>query len=50
MDIIFGMDWMTQHGVILDIASRAIELNSPILGNSTLYLPFENAKILVPSL
>ena len=40
MDIILGMDWMNQYGAILDISSRAIELNSPILGNSTLYLPF----------
>jgi hypothetical protein len=39
MDIILGMDWMTRHGAILDISFRAIELNSPILGNSTLYLP-----------
>jgi len=29
MDIIFGMDWMTQHGVTLDIPSRAVEINSP---------------------
>jgi hypothetical protein len=40
MDIILGMDWMNRYGAILDISSRAIELNSPILGNSTLYLPF----------
>ena len=38
IDIILGMDWMNRHGAILDISSRAIELNSPILGNSTLYL------------
>jgi len=40
MDIILGMDWMNRHGAILDISSRAIELNSLILGNPTLYLPF----------
>jgi hypothetical protein len=40
MDIILGMDWMNRHGVILVISSRVIELNSLILGNSTLYLPF----------
>jgi len=40
MDIILGMDWMSRHGAILDLSSRAIELNSPILGSSTLYLPF----------
>jgi hypothetical protein len=32
------MDWMNRHGAILDISSRAIELNSPVFGNSTLYL------------
>ena len=39
IDIILGMDWMTRHGAIFDISSRAIELNSPFLGNYTLYLP-----------
>jgi hypothetical protein len=39
MDIILGMDWMNRHGAILDISSRAIELNSPTHGNFTLYLP-----------
>ena len=41
MDVILGMNWMTQHGVSLDIASRAIEINSPTHGNTTLYLPFQ---------
>ena len=40
MYIILEMDWMSRHGAILDISSWAIELNSPILGSSTLYLPF----------
>ena len=40
MDIILGIDWMSRHGAILDISSRAIELNLPIIGSSTLYLPF----------
>ena len=30
MDIILGMNWMTMHGVILDLSSRAVEINSPI--------------------
>ena len=30
LDIILGMDWMTRHGVALDIPSRAVEINSPI--------------------
>ena len=40
IDIILGMNWMTQHGVIIDIPARAIELNSPKYGAATLYLPF----------
>ena len=39
MDIILGMDWMKRHGVLLDISSRAVEINSPIHGHSVLYLP-----------
>ena len=29
MDVILGMDWMTQHKVWLDISSRAVEIDSP---------------------
>ena len=39
MDIILGMDWMKRHGVLLDISSRAVEINSPTHGHSVLYLP-----------
>ena len=39
MNVILGMDWMTQHGVLLDISSRAVEINSPSQGVTTLYLP-----------
>jgi hypothetical protein len=39
MDIILGMDWMNRHGVLLDISSRAVEINSPTHGHSVLYLP-----------
>ena len=39
MDIILGMDWMKRHGVLLDISSRAVEINSPTPGHSVLYLP-----------
>ena len=39
MDIILGMDWMNRHGVLLDISSRQIEINSPTHGLSVLYLP-----------
>jgi hypothetical protein len=41
MDIILGMDWMTKHKVLLDIASRVIEIDSPYNGTTTLYLPQE---------
>jgi hypothetical protein len=39
IDVILGMDWLTQHKVILDIATRMIEISSPVMGTSTLYLP-----------
>ena len=38
MDVILGMDWMTQYNVLLDISSRSIEINSPYQGTTTLYL------------
>ena len=34
MDIILGMDWMKRHGVLLDISSRAVEIDSPTHGHS----------------
>ena len=40
-DVILGMEWMNKHGVLLDISSRAIELNSPTCGKSVLYLPHQ---------
>ena len=39
MDVILGMDWMTQHKALLDISSRAVEIDSPTQGATTLYLP-----------
>jgi hypothetical protein len=39
IDIILGTNWMTEHGVLLDISSRVIEINSPYQGAITLYLP-----------
>ena len=41
MDVTLRMEWMNTHGAILDISSQAIELNSPIFGNSVLYLPHQ---------
>jgi hypothetical protein len=42
MDVILGMDWMTQHKVVLDISNRVVEINSPTVGHTTLYLPFKD--------
>ena len=39
MDVILGMDLMNRHGVLLDISSRAVEINSPTYGHSVVYLP-----------
>jgi predicted aspartyl protease len=42
MDAILGMDWMNRHKVVLDISERVVEINSPIVGPTTLYLPFKD--------
>jgi hypothetical protein len=42
MDVILGMEWMTQHKVVLDISDRVVEINSPTVGHTTLYLPFKD--------
>jgi hypothetical protein len=39
IDLILGMDWLTQHQVVLDIASRMVEIHSPTSGQPILYLP-----------
>ena len=39
MGVILGMDWMTQHRVLLDISSRVVEIDSQYQGATTLYLP-----------
>jgi hypothetical protein len=39
VDIILGTDWLTKHQAVMDIAARAIEVNSPTCGETTLYLP-----------
>jgi hypothetical protein len=39
IDVILGMDWLTQHQVILDIATRMVEIHSPTSCHTTLYLP-----------
>jgi hypothetical protein len=42
MDVILGMDWMTQHKVVLDTSDRVVVINSPMVGPTTLYLPFKD--------
>jgi hypothetical protein len=42
MDVILGMDWTTQHKVVLYISDRVVEINSPTVGHTTLYLPFKD--------
>jgi hypothetical protein len=42
MVVISGMEWMTQHKVILDIPDRIVEINSPTAGHTTLYQPFRD--------
>jgi hypothetical protein len=39
VDIILGTNWMNLHQVVLDVASRIVEVNSPSCGNFTLILP-----------
>jgi hypothetical protein len=39
IDVILGINWMTEHRVLLDISSRVIEIDSPRQGATTLYLP-----------
>jgi hypothetical protein len=36
------MDWMTLHKVVLDISDRVVEINSPKVGHTTLFLPFKD--------
>jgi hypothetical protein len=39
LDVILGMNWLTQHQVVLDIDTRMVEIHSPTSGHITLYLP-----------
>jgi hypothetical protein len=39
IDVILGMDWLTQHQVILDIATRMVEIHSTTSGHTTLFFP-----------
>jgi hypothetical protein len=39
VDIILGTDWLSRHHALIDVAARAIEIQSPFCGEMTLYLP-----------
>jgi hypothetical protein len=39
MDVLLGMNWMTQHHVSLDISFRTVETDSPEYEPTILYLP-----------
>jgi hypothetical protein len=39
VDIILGIDWLSRHQEVIDIAVRAIEIHSPTCGEIMLYLP-----------
>jgi hypothetical protein len=43
VDIILGANGMTRHQVVLDVASRIVEINSPICGSFTLFLPSQDS-------
>jgi hypothetical protein len=43
VDVILGANWMTRHQVVLDVASRIVEINSPICGSFTLLLPSQDS-------
>jgi hypothetical protein len=42
MDVILVMNWMTRHKVVLDISGRVVAVNLPMVGHTTLYLPFKD--------
>jgi hypothetical protein len=43
MDIILGVDWMTHHRVVLDVAVGALEIRSPTSEDLVLYLPSQDS-------
>jgi hypothetical protein len=43
VDIILGANWMTRHQVVLDVASRIVEIKSPISESFTLLLPSQDS-------
>jgi hypothetical protein len=43
VDIILGTNWMTKHQVVLNVASHIVEVNCPICGSFTLFLPSQDS-------
>jgi hypothetical protein len=43
VDFILGANWMTLHQVVLHVASRIVEINSPFCGSFTLILPSQES-------
>jgi hypothetical protein len=43
VDIILGANWMTRHQVVLDVASRIVEIKSPTGGSFTIFLPSQDS-------
>jgi hypothetical protein len=43
VDIILGANWMTRQQVVLDVASRIVEIESPTYGSFTLSLPSQDS-------
>jgi hypothetical protein len=43
IDVILGIDWLTQHQVMSDIATRMVEIHSPTYGHTTFYFPKQKA-------
>jgi hypothetical protein len=43
VDIILGANWMTRQQVVLDVASRIVEINSPICVSFILFLPSQDS-------
>ena len=47
VDLILGMNWLEEQGVLLDTLSHSVHINSPIHGPITLHL--EGHKSLIPN-
>jgi hypothetical protein len=48
MDVILGMEWMTQHKVVIDVSDRVVEINSLRSGTLPCTYPSRTVPTLVP--